>query len=128
VVPILVVPSTQGATGRQLGGLNPPSASMSDPFGGQNFHAQRYTLPPYFTPGQIAELTRQHRAEQDRAKQFLRLHVLKILGAQANDLKMKFDLVDTHPVDAVLDAAKRHGADLIIMGTHGRECKTRLLC
>jgi len=90
------------------------------------FHAQRFTLPPYFTPGQIAELTRQHRAEQDRAKQFLRLHVLKILGAQANDLKMKFDLVDAHPVDAVLDAAKRHRADLIIMGTHGRGGAKRL--
>jgi nucleotide-binding universal stress UspA family protein len=84
------------------------------------FHAQRFALPPYFTPGQIAELTRQHRAEQDRAKQFLRLHVRKILGAQANGLSMKFDLVDAHPVDAVLDATKKHRADLIIMGTHGR--------
>lgn len=84
------------------------------------FHAQRFTLPPYFTPGQIAELTRQHRAEQDRAKQFLRLHVRKILGPQANDLPIKFDLADAHPVDAVLDAAKRHRAELIIMGTHGR--------
>jgi nucleotide-binding universal stress UspA family protein len=90
------------------------------------FHAQRFTMPPYFTPGQIAELTRQHRAEQDRAKQFLRLHVVKTLGAQASDLKMKFDLVDAHPVDAVLDAAKRHQADLIIMGTHGRGGAKRL--
>jgi nucleotide-binding universal stress UspA family protein len=84
------------------------------------FHAQRFMLPAYFTPGQIAALTRQHRAEQDRAKQFLRLHVRKTLGAEANDLPMKFDLADAHPVDAVLDAAKRHRADLIIMGTHGR--------
>ena len=84
------------------------------------FHAQRFILPAYFTPGQIAELTRQHRAEQDRAKEFLRLHVRKTLGAQANDLRMKFDLADAHPVDAVLDAAKRHRADLIVMGTHGR--------
>jgi nucleotide-binding universal stress UspA family protein len=84
------------------------------------FHAQRFILPPYFTPGQIAELTRQHRAEQDRAKQFLRLHVRKILGAHANDLTIKCDLADAPPVDAVLDAAKRHRADLIIMGTHGR--------
>jgi nucleotide-binding universal stress UspA family protein len=84
------------------------------------FHAQRFTLPPYFTPGQIAELTRQHRAEQERAKQFLRLHVRRILGVQADELSMKFDLVDAHPVDAVLDAAKRHRADLIVMGTHGR--------
>ena len=70
----------------------------------------------YFPPSQIAELTRQHRAEQDRAKQFLRLHVRKILGAQADELSIRFDLVDAHPVDAVLDAAKRHRAGLIVMG------------
>jgi nucleotide-binding universal stress UspA family protein len=90
------------------------------------FHAQRFMLPAYFTPGQIAELTRQHRAEQDRAKQFLRLHVRKTLGAQANDLSMKFDLADAHPVDAVLSAAKRHRAELVVMGTHGRGGAKRL--
>lgn len=84
------------------------------------FHAQRFTLPPYFTPGQIAELTRQHRSEQERARQFLRFHVRKILGAQADELAIKFELADAHPIDAILAAARRHRAELIIMGTHGR--------
>lgn len=84
------------------------------------FHAQRFELPPYFTRGQIEELTRQHRAEQAKAKEFVRLHVRKVLGHQANNLSIKFDLSDAPPVDAVLNSAKRSRAELIVMGTHGR--------
>ncbi len=84
------------------------------------FHAQRFSLPPYFTSGQVAELTRQHRLEQERARQFLRFHVRKILGAQAEALAIKFELADAHPTDAILAAAQRHRADLILIGTHGR--------
>jgi nucleotide-binding universal stress UspA family protein len=90
------------------------------------FHAQRFELPAYFTRSQIADLTRQHRAEQEKAKELLRLHVRRILGAQASQLPVKFDLADAHPVDAVLSAAKRHRADLIVMGTHGRGGSKRL--
>lgn len=90
------------------------------------FHAQRFELPAYFTRSQIADLTRQHRAEQEKAKELLRLHVRRILGSQAAQLPLKFDLVDAHPVDAVLSAAKRHRADLIVMGTHGRGGAKRL--
>jgi len=90
------------------------------------FHAQRFELPPYFTQGQIADLTRQHRAEQSWAKEFLRLHVRKMLGGQVGQLRIKFDLADVHPVDGVLDAARRHRADLIVMGTHGRGGAKRL--
>ncbi len=84
------------------------------------FHARRFELPPYFTKSQIAELTRQHRADLARAREFLRVHVRTVLGAQANEISMEFDLADAHPVDAVLDAAKRHRSELIVMGTNGR--------
>ncbi len=84
------------------------------------FHAQRFELPPYFTSGQIAELKRQLQGEKARARDFLRLHVKKVLGVAAEALRIKYDLVDTHPVDAILSAAKRHKAELIVMGTHGR--------
>ncbi len=83
-------------------------------------HAERFVLPPYFTSGQVEELTRQHRGEKARASEFLRVHVRKVLGKEADDLRIHFEVVDAHPVDAVLDAAKRHRADLIVMGTHGR--------
>lgn len=84
------------------------------------FHAQRFELPPYFTSGQIADLKRQLQAEKARARDFLRLHVKKVLGVAAEAIRIKYDLVDRHPVDAILSAAKRHKADLIVMGTHGR--------
>jgi nucleotide-binding universal stress UspA family protein len=72
------------------------------------FHAQRFELPAYFTRGQVEELTRQHRAEQKRASEFLRAHARKVLGAEAMQLPIKFEVVDAHPVDAVLGAVKRH--------------------
>jgi nucleotide-binding universal stress UspA family protein len=65
------------------------------------FHSQRFELPPYFTRGQIDDLTRQHRAEQAKAREFLKLHVRRVLGDQASALQLKFDLADAHPVDGV---------------------------
>ena len=84
------------------------------------FHAQRFELPPYFTSGQIADLKRQLQAEKAGARDFLRLHVKKVLGPAAEAIRIKYDLADAHPVDAILSAAKRHKAELIVMGTHGR--------
>ena len=71
------------------------------------FHAQRFTLPPYFTSGQIAELKRQHQGEKARAKEFLRLRVKRILGPAAEAVRIKYVLEDAHPVDAILGAAGR---------------------
>jgi nucleotide-binding universal stress UspA family protein len=90
------------------------------------FHAQRFMLPPYFTSGQIAELKRQRQGEKGRAKEFLRLHVKKVLGSSAEAVRIKFDLEDAHPVDAILAAAAQHRSGLIVMGTHGRGGAKRL--
>jgi len=90
------------------------------------FHAQRFEMPAYFTRGQVADLTRQHRAEQERAREFLRLQIRKVLGVQATQLPVRLEVADAHPVDAVLSAAKRHRADLIVLGTHGRGGSKRL--
>ncbi len=84
------------------------------------FHAQSFALPAYFTTSQVAELKRQRQGEKARAKDFLRLHARKILGPAAEAIRIKYDLDDAHPVDAILSAAKRHKAELIVMGTHGR--------
>jgi nucleotide-binding universal stress UspA family protein len=90
------------------------------------FHAERFELPAYFTRVQVEELTRQHRAEQKTARDFLRLQVRKALGAEAMQLPIKFEVVDAHPVDGVLGAVKRHRVELIVMGTHGRGGSRRL--
>lgn len=84
------------------------------------FHAQRFALPPYFTSSQIAELKRQRQEERTQARDFVRLHVRKILGPAAEEIRINYDLEDAHPVDAILSAVKRHKAELIVMGTHGR--------
>lgn len=90
------------------------------------FHAQRFELPPYFTAAQIGQLTRQRQEEQKKAKDFLRRHVRQVLGEATAKLTLKFDLSDAHPVDAVLSAIKRHKAELVVMGTHGRGGARRL--
>ena len=90
------------------------------------FHAHRFEPPAYFTKTQVAELIRQHRAEQSQARDFLRLHVRKRLGAEAGRLRLQFQTADAHPVDAILKAAGKRRADLIIMGTHGRGGAQRL--
>jgi nucleotide-binding universal stress UspA family protein len=84
------------------------------------FHAQRFELPPYFTSGQMPDLKHQRQEEKAGAKDFLRLHVRKVLGSAAAGIRIQYDLEDAHPVDAILAAAKRHKAGLIVMGTHGR--------
>ncbi len=84
------------------------------------FHAHQFELPAYFTRAQIDELTRQHRAQQKQARGFVRIHTREVLGQAADSLRLSFDTADAHPVDTILRAARKHGADLIVMGTHGR--------
>ncbi len=57
---------------------------------------------------------------------YLRQHARKSLGVEATQLPIKFEVVDAHPVDAVLEAVRRHRADLVVMGTHGRGGSKRL--
>ena len=34
---------------------------------------------------------------------------------------------NTYPADGIIEAAKEHGCDLIVMGSHGRRGLTKLL-
>jgi nucleotide-binding universal stress UspA family protein len=90
------------------------------------FHAHRLELPAYFTKDQVAGLTRQRRGAQNQALKFLQSYTRKILGAEAGRIRLRFETKDAHPVDAILAAARRHRADLIVMGTHGRGGARRL--
>lgn len=38
----------------------------------------------------------------------------------AENLNAQIEIVDGEPADAIIDAAERHGVDLIVMATHGR--------
>jgi nucleotide-binding universal stress UspA family protein len=90
------------------------------------FHAARFELPAYFTSAQADALKRQHRAEQKQVKEFLRLHVRKVLGKEASQIRLQFETADAHPVDATLAAARKSRAGLIVIGTHGRGGAKRL--
>jgi nucleotide-binding universal stress UspA family protein len=76
-------------------------------------HAERFEPPPYFTMEQIVKLEAERHTAQAAA-----LDHLAEFAAQAAASPVEPLVLDEPPVEAVLDAAA--GADLIVMGTHGR--------
>jgi nucleotide-binding universal stress UspA family protein len=86
-------------------------------FGGEVhvLHAQHFVLPPYFSSGQIESLTHEIRKSKRAAAEYLRNESAAALGFDA-----EVAVVEKPPVEAILEAAETPGADLIIMGTHGR--------
>ncbi len=90
-------------------------------------HVTEFELPPYFTRAQSAALAAQDRSAREALKTYLSRHVQEILGRQlARQLAPVLEVVQGHPVDQTLAVAKRIGADLIVMGTHGRGGTRRL--
>jgi nucleotide-binding universal stress UspA family protein len=80
----------------------------------QLFHAESIEAPPYFTHDQIEALERQRREAREQAEQFL----LKF--ARTYTLQPFTPVIaDGAPVEAILNAMQR--ADLLVMGTHGRQ-------
>jgi nucleotide-binding universal stress UspA family protein len=77
-------------------------------------HAEPTEAPVYFTPGQIAGLERQRRALEAQARQYLTR-----FGRQHTSAPFSSSIVDGPPADAILDESS--GADLVVMGTHGRQ-------
>jgi nucleotide-binding universal stress UspA family protein len=76
-------------------------------------HAERFEPPPYFTMEQIVRLEADRQTAQAAAVEHL-----AEFAARAGASPVASVVVDQPPVEAVLDAAA--GADLIVMGTHGR--------
>ena len=77
-------------------------------------HAESIEAPPYFTTEQIEVLTRQRQASRAQAEQYL-------LRFGRNQTKQPLTALveDRSPVDAILNASL--SADLVVMGTHGRQ-------
>lgn len=90
------------------------------------FHATRLEVPAYFTSGLATQLTRQLETETRRAKDFLRLHVRNVLGREASRIRLRFDVAEGGSVPAILNATRKHRAELIVLGTHGRVGAKRL--
>lgn len=84
-------------------------------------------LPPYFTPGQMPELSRTTRQALEAAREDLTRHVHAVLGDAAGELPLRVLTAEGHPTDVILDTAEREAADLLVMGTRGRGGARRVL-
>jgi len=81
-------------------------------------HAERFEVPPYFTPAQIERLEDERR----EASAELTTELTRFVKA-ATAWPATIVVADGRPVDAILDAAA--DADLVVMGTHGRRGPSR---
>jgi len=81
-------------------------------------HAEQLEAPPYFTPAQLAAIEGEAQANRDRASDYLRS------VARAHVTSPFETVVESRAAaDAILHASA--GADLIVMGTHGRRGPSR---
>ncbi len=81
-------------------------------------HAERFEPPPYFTLEQIARLEQDRQTAAAAAAAELRAFV-----GRATDYAAEAVVADAPPVDGLL--AHAAGADLIVLGTHGRRGPSR---
>jgi nucleotide-binding universal stress UspA family protein len=80
-------------------------------------HAQRWELPPYFTVAQTRTLQAQIRKSERAARKYFEDFVKQNLS---EEIQRRYHLVEDDPVAAILRSSRELGADLIVMGTHGR--------
>jgi len=86
-------------------------------------YAHSFSAPPYFTTGKLEDLERQFRESLREAEAELR----RFAQRETGNLDVDVQIVEAHPVDAIRRAAREIGADLIVMGTHGRSGLNRLM-
>ncbi len=82
-------------------------------------YANSFTPPPYFTEGRMEEFNRQFRESFDEARRAASEFVTASLGAAAAGVETR--VIEGLPADVIARAAAESGADLIVMGTHGRD-------
>lgn len=80
-------------------------------------HVVWFHVPPYFTESRIEEFRQQARASFSEARAALGSFVEATLGDGAD---VELAVVEGSPTPAILKLVADHGADLIVMGTHGR--------
>ena len=88
-------------------------------------YANSFVPPTYFTVGMIEELRKQHRESLAGAEQGLREFAARFLPVSAG--AVSFRVVEAHPADGIQRIAAESGADMIVMGTHGRTGVNRWL-
>jgi nucleotide-binding universal stress UspA family protein len=84
-------------------------------------HAHHVELPAYFSSVQVEDLKRElQRAARD-ARDYVRRQVEPLFGVLP-----EIEVIESPPVEAILDASRTRNADLVIMGMHGHRGWQRL--
>jgi nucleotide-binding universal stress UspA family protein len=83
------------------------------------FHAAHIELPRYFTEGVADQITEEINSSKRDIQAHMARHVESVLGSTAAKLPIKYKFMDSHPVDAILEAAGAGLTDLIVLGTRG---------
>ena len=86
-------------------------------------HATYFELPAYFTHAQMDDLRRQAERHQTAALEVLRAFATRISGTD----RAHFHVVEGPVAEAVIGWTEDFGADLIVIGTHGRTGFNRLM-
>lgn len=86
-------------------------------------YADRFDPPSEFTAVQLPQLTHDLASARQHAIEALRQYVAK----HAPSVAVEPVVVEAAPADAILRTAERTGADLIVLGTHGRGGLLRML-
>jgi nucleotide-binding universal stress UspA family protein len=89
-------------------------------------HAEHFELPPYFTRADTDRLSKEVAEQKRAARTYLAQYARTVLGSAAAGLALDTRVVERHPVDALLEAARRN-LGLMVLGTHGRGGAQRLL-
>ncbi len=87
-------------------------------------YAESFTAPPYFTSGQMNELTKEIDISRQAARDYLAAYVRNHLG---DSPQVETMLLERSAVEAVVETATKLRADMIVMGTHGRSGVNRLM-
>ena len=81
-------------------------------------YANWFEAPPYFTVGRLAELQNEFSESLHLAEASLGTFVQSTVGADAATVEVR--AMEALPADGIRQLAALKGADLIVMGTHGR--------
>jgi len=84
-------------------------------------HAHNIELPPYFSSGQLKDMKRQLKKLGEAAAKYVRTKSRPALGHTP-----EISVVESPPVEAILEASKGDEIDLVIMGMHGRHGLERI--
>lgn len=84
-------------------------------------HSRHFDMPSYFTDAQMQSLIREFKKSRRSAAEQVARQAQRSLG-----FKPKVFIVEKPAIDAILETARGKGADLVVIGTHGRTGLKRL--